>query len=203
MTDPLELALDRVMRHATDLASAWGSRARASTTVARERAILRLFGVTGLDHAGVPLASAVVERAMGEDPARLAGSIALPFAVALLEYDIPPQQLALDVANGAIDLAFESQLLADPDRRAVRFASMRSTASAAMRRTSVSAAARRSGSARSCDSKARSIAPFATSSATCCGGMSYSSNATAKGSAIEPARRAGSSPIARSTTCLL
>ena len=72
MTDPLAPALDRVLRHAADLAGAWGSRARTSTTVARERAILRLFGVTGLDRADVPLASAVVERAMGEDPARLA-----------------------------------------------------------------------------------------------------------------------------------
>ena len=143
MTDPLELALDRVMRHAADLASAWSSKARASTSVARERAILRLFGVTGLDHSGVPLASAVVERAMGEDPARLAGSIALPFAVALLEYDIPPQQLALDVANGAIDLAFESQLLADPDRRAAAETEVRRMAALAVERIDANRTARR------------------------------------------------------------
>ena len=118
MTDPLAPSLDRVLRLAGDLAGAWGARALASTTLARERAILRLFGVTGLDHAGLPLASAVVERALGNDQARLGGGIALPFAIALLEYDIPPQQLALDVTSGAIDLAFEAQLLRDPERRA-------------------------------------------------------------------------------------
>ncbi len=143
MTDPLAPALDRVMRHATDLAGAWGSRARASTTVARERAILRLFGVTGLDHAGVPLASAVVERAMGEDPARLGGGIALPFAVALLEYDITPQRLALDVANGAIDLAFEAQLLADPERRAAAETEVRRMAALAVERVDANRTARR------------------------------------------------------------
>ncbi len=134
MTDPLAVALDRVLQLASDLAGAWGSRARASTTVARERAILRLFGVSGLDHAGVPLASAVVERAMGEDPARLASGIALPFAVALLEYDIAPQQLALDVANGAIDLAFEAELLREPDRRAAAEGEVRRLATLAVER---------------------------------------------------------------------
>ena len=143
MTDPLELALDRVMRHATELASVWGSKARASTTVARERAILRLFGVTGLDHSGVPLASAVVERAMGEDPARLGSGMALPFAVALLEYDITPQQLALDVANGAIDLAFEAQLLADPERRAAAETEVRRMAALAVERIDANRTARR------------------------------------------------------------
>ncbi len=66
----------------------------------------------------MPLASAVVERAIGEDTALLARGIALPFAIALLEYDVSPHQLALDVASGAIDLAFEAKLLADPQRRA-------------------------------------------------------------------------------------
>ena len=42
--------LEAVLRRADDLAGAWGARARATTTPARERAVLRLFGVTGLDH---------------------------------------------------------------------------------------------------------------------------------------------------------
>jgi hypothetical protein len=112
------LRLDAVLRRAEDLAGAWGARARASTTPARERALLRLFGVGGLDRDGVPLASAVVERHVNGSRERLAAGIALPFAVALREYDISPQQLALDVAGGAIDLAFEAELLAEPDRRA-------------------------------------------------------------------------------------
>ena len=143
MTDPLAQSLDRVLRLAGDLAGAWGGRARASTTLARERAILRLFGVTGLDHAGLPLASAVVERALGNDPARLGGGIALPFAIALLEYDIGPQQLALDVTSGAIDLAFEAQLLRDPGRRADAEAEARRLAALATERIDANRTARR------------------------------------------------------------
>ena len=142
MTDPLASSLDRVLRLADDLAGAWGARARASTTLARERAILRLFGVSGLDHAGVPLASAVVERALGENPARLGGGIALPFAIALLEYDITPQQLALDVTSGAIDLAFEAQLLRDPGRRAAAEAEARRLAALAVERIDANRTAR-------------------------------------------------------------
>jgi hypothetical protein len=40
--------LDRLVARADALAGAWGARARASTTVGQERAILRLFGVQGL-----------------------------------------------------------------------------------------------------------------------------------------------------------
>ena len=143
MTDSLAPALDRVLRLAGDLAGAWGARARASTTVAQERAILRLFGITGLDHAGVPLASAVVERALGNDAARLGGGIALPFAIALLEYDVPPQQLALDVTSGAIDLAFEAQMLRDPERRAAAEAEARRLVALAVERIDANRTARR------------------------------------------------------------
>src|SRR5690606_27631900 len=92
---------------------------RASTTVGRERAMLRLFGVTGLDRAGRPLAGQVVDRYSGSDAGRLASGIALPFAMAPLEDDVGPQQLALDVASGAVDLALEAELLDRPDRRAM------------------------------------------------------------------------------------
>jgi hypothetical protein len=134
MTDTLASALERVLRLAADLAGAWGARARMSTTLARERAILRLFGVSGLDRADVPLASAVIERALGDDPGRLAGGIALPFAIALLEYDLTPQQLALDVTSGAIDLAFEAQLLRDPERRSAAEAEARRLATIGLKR---------------------------------------------------------------------
>ena len=46
--------LDRVVARAEALAGAWGARARASTTVGQERALLRLFGITGLDAKGRP-----------------------------------------------------------------------------------------------------------------------------------------------------
>ena len=143
MTDPLAASLDRVLQLAEDLAGAWGARARSSTTASRERAILRLFGVSGLDHTGVPLAAAVVERAVGDDAARLAGGIALPFSVALLEYDITPQQLALDVSSGAIDLAFEAQLLRDPERRRAAETEARRMAALAVERIDANRLARR------------------------------------------------------------
>jgi hypothetical protein len=134
--------LEAVLGRADDLAGAWGARARASTTPARERAILRLFGVGGLDRNEVSLASAVVERHVNGSPQRLAAGLALPFAVALLEYDISPSQLALDVANGAIDLAFEAELLEHPERRAAAEAEVRRLAQLALERIDANRMAR-------------------------------------------------------------
>jgi len=111
--------LDRLLERAETLAGAWGARARASTTVGQERAMLRLFGVSGLDRSGRPLAGAAVDRWLSGAHDGLGGGIALPFAMALLEYDLEPQQLALDVASGAVDLALEAELLREPDRRSV------------------------------------------------------------------------------------
>jgi len=111
--------LDQLVARAEALAGAWGARARASTTIGQERAILRLFGVSGLDAAGRPLAGATIDRWLASDRGALGAGIALPFAMALLEYDLDPQQLALDVASGAIDLSLESELLRERDRRMV------------------------------------------------------------------------------------
>lgn len=111
-------ALDRLATLADDLAADWTARGRARTTAGCERALLRLFGVDGLDRAGKPLAWSVVERYSGAAPERLADGVGLPFAIALLEYDVEPQELALDVAAGIVDLAFEGRLLDEPDRRA-------------------------------------------------------------------------------------
>src|SRR5689334_2889606 len=86
-----------LVSRAEALAGAWGARARGSTTIGQERAILRLFGVSGLDGAGRPLAGATVDRWLASDPRGLSSGVALPFAMALLEYDQEPQQLALDV----------------------------------------------------------------------------------------------------------
>lgn len=111
--------LDQLIDRAETLAGAWAGRARASTTVGRERALLRMFGVHGLDAAGRPLAWSVVDRYLAGGPGRLGGGIILPFAMALAEYDLDPQRLALDVASGAVDLAMEAALLREPDRRAI------------------------------------------------------------------------------------
>lgn len=112
-------SLDRLVLAAEAIAGAWGARARASTTVGQERAILRLFGVHGLDAAGTPLAGSAVNRWLAGEPGVLGAGIALPFAMALLEYDLEPLQLARDVASGAVDLALERATLREPDRRAV------------------------------------------------------------------------------------
>ena len=118
MSDGPWRRLDRLVGLAETLAGAWGPRARASTTPGRERAILRLFGVHDLDREGRPLSGEVVERYLRPSPDRLTGGLALPFAMALLEYDLAPQELALDVAADAIDLGLEAELLSEPDRRA-------------------------------------------------------------------------------------
>ena len=133
MTDPWG-PTDRLVQSAEALAGAWGGRARASTTVGQERAILRLFGVHGLDAAGSPLAGSVVNRWLTGEPRALAAGIALPFAMALLEYDQEPQQLARDVASGAVDLALETALLREPDRRAVAEAEAARLAATAIER---------------------------------------------------------------------
>ncbi|HEY7132732.1 MAG TPA: lysine 5,6-aminomutase subunit alpha [Candidatus Limnocylindrales bacterium] len=111
--------LDRLTERAETLAGAWTARARGSTTVGRERALLRMFGISGLDAAGRPLAWAVVDRYLAGGRDRLGGGIVLPFAMALAEYDLDPQRLALDVASGAVDLGMEAALLREPDRRAI------------------------------------------------------------------------------------
>ena len=54
--------LEALLGRATELAVAWGASAAASTTIGQERAILRLFGVSGLDRAGRPLGRRSVDR---------------------------------------------------------------------------------------------------------------------------------------------
>jgi hypothetical protein len=134
--------IDRLVEQAEAIAGAWGARARRSTTIGQERAILRLFGVSGLDAAGRPLAGTTVDRWLAGDPRGLGGGITLPFAMALLEYDLEPQQLALDVASGAVDLSLEVALLREPDRRAVAEVEARRLAAAALARIEAERTAR-------------------------------------------------------------
>src|SRR3954453_523885 len=128
---------------ATEIASSWGATAAGFTSVGQERAILRLFGVTGLDRGGRPLAAEVVSRYLGPDPRRLGGGIALPFAMAMAEYDLAPQELALEIAAGHVDLGLEAELLAEPDRRAVALANAAALARSAMERVDAKRTARR------------------------------------------------------------
>ncbi len=127
---------------ATALAAAWGAAAASVTTIGQERAILRLFGVSGIDRGSRPLAAEVVERYLGPAPDRLAGGVALPFAMAMAEYDLAPHDLALEVAAGNVDLALEAELLAEPDRRAVALADATRLARVAMDRVDANRVAR-------------------------------------------------------------
>lgn len=134
--------IDRLADRAATLAGAWAGRARASTTVGRERALLRMFGVTGLDAAGRPLAWAALDRYLASGPDRLGGGILLPFAIALAEYDLDPQRLALDVASGAVDLGLEAALLREPDRRGIAEDEARRLVAAALDRIDANRTAR-------------------------------------------------------------
>jgi len=104
---------EEVRDRALVLGRALAARARGRTSLACERAVLRLCGVGGLAVGGRPLALDVVDRLGGAGPGALGRGVGLPFAVASTEYGLDPQQLALDVAAGHIDLATEGELLAD------------------------------------------------------------------------------------------
>jgi D-Lysine 5,6-aminomutase TIM-barrel domain of alpha subunit len=143
MSGPGDLGpIDRLVELAETLAGAWGARARISTTGGQERALLRMFGVTGLDRAGRPLAAEVVDRFIAGRPDRLAGGVVLPFAAALLEYETSPQELALDVASGAVDLGLESEVLRDGERRAAVEAAARALGLSALERIDANRTAR-------------------------------------------------------------
>jgi hypothetical protein len=126
--------VDAVRRSAADLAGRLSATARRSATIAQERAMLRLIGVDGLDRSGRPLASSVAEAYCGQDRARLASGVLLPFVVALLEYDLAPRQLALDVASGVVDLGLEAELLSRPGRVAEAAAEARRLVGTALAR---------------------------------------------------------------------
>lgn len=135
--------LDELVARAASLAAAWGAAAASATSVGQERAILRLFGVAGLDRAGQPLATEVLDRYLAPDPGRLGGGIALPFAMAMAEYDLAPHQLALEAAAGNVDLGLEAELLAEPDRHAVALAEATQLARGALERIDANRTARR------------------------------------------------------------
>jgi hypothetical protein len=113
--DRLSRDVELVRRRAADLAARLSAAARGSASIAQERAVLRMLGVDGLDRAGRPLASSVSDRYCSELD-RLAGGVLMPLTVAMLEYDLPAREAALEVASGAIDLRLEAELLDRPDR---------------------------------------------------------------------------------------
>lgn len=138
----LEARAVELRERASTLAGPLHAAARASTTPACERAVLRLLGVGGLDGQGRPLAQEVIDRFAALGPARLGGGISLPFAAAAREYDLDPQELALEVAAGHVDLGLEAEVLRDPDRRAAAEATAREWLLAGWRRFAAQRTAR-------------------------------------------------------------
>ena len=104
---------EEVRDRALVLGRTLAARARGQTSLACERAVLRLCGVSGLAAGGRPLALEVVDRLGGAGPGALGRGVGLPFALASIEYGLDPRQLALDVAAGYINLATEGELLGE------------------------------------------------------------------------------------------
>jgi hypothetical protein len=89
------------------------------------------------------LAGTVVDRWLASGATSLGSGIALPFAMACLEYDLTPGELAMDVASGAVDLDLEAKLLSEPDRRAAAELEVARLGRAAIERIDANRTARR------------------------------------------------------------
>ncbi len=135
--------LQRLDDRARELAAAWSPRMLAATTIGRERALLRLLGVSGLDASGLPLAGSVVDHYVEGSRDRLAAGVSLPFALALVEYDVAPQRLAIDVASGLVDLVREAELLSDGEAHRQAEAALVSIVAGAVARMDANRTARR------------------------------------------------------------
>ncbi|MSQ84063.1 MAG: D-lysine 5,6-aminomutase subunit alpha [Myxococcales bacterium] len=102
------LSLDAAVVHncrqlAAKIASEVTAFSEAHSTVAIERTVLRLCGITGATAAGVPLVNVVV--AALEQVGELGNGIALPFFSAAVALDLTPQQLADVLADDASALS--------------------------------------------------------------------------------------------------
>ncbi len=85
----------------------------AHTTVAIERATLRLLGVDGVDEAGVPLPNRVVDSARSLLP----GGILRPFVTAMLRHQLDAQAVAEAIGRGELIL---HEVTGDDDAREKR-----------------------------------------------------------------------------------
>jgi beta-lysine 5,6-aminomutase alpha subunit len=91
----------------------------AHTTVAIERATLRLIGVDGVDEEGIPLPNRVVDSALPLLP----GGILRPLLATMLQYNISAQAAAEAVGRGELSLSgvrAEEVALAAIDAEAIR-----------------------------------------------------------------------------------
>ena len=102
---PLALDEARVSRAralARQIATEVQNRLAEQSTVAIERTVLRLFGVTGATADGEPLANRVVVEL--QQAGLLASGVSRPFCTALVATGLDAQALAQAVADGSVDL---------------------------------------------------------------------------------------------------
>jgi beta-lysine 5,6-aminomutase alpha subunit len=109
--------IDRCRECAGSIADQIMEHVRGVTTTTCERAVLRLLGVDGVDHAGVPLPNVVVDTA--HKAGLLADGIATRIAQAVASTGLRPQQVAEKVACRQMDLAGFGPAAGDCDRSAV------------------------------------------------------------------------------------
>jgi beta-lysine 5,6-aminomutase alpha subunit len=95
--------IDRGRHAAGDIADRMDQFIRQRTTVAVERTVLRLMGITGVDADDVPLANVVVDAAA--DAGLLGDGITRLMARAVLHTNRDPQAIAEAVASGDLSLA--------------------------------------------------------------------------------------------------
>ncbi len=107
--DPAKIS--RAREAAAQIADEMDGFIRARTTVALERATLRLYGVDGADDEGIPYPNLVLEAL--DEAGMLADGITLPFARALAHTGRSPQVIAEAIGRG--ELRFEDLPEVDHD----------------------------------------------------------------------------------------
>jgi beta-lysine 5,6-aminomutase alpha subunit len=114
--DPVTVARARTL--ARQIATEVQERLADRSTLAIERTVLRLFGVTGATEDGEPLANRVVMSLHQAD--LLARGVALPFCRAMALTGLDAQALAQAIADGRQDLRVHAEVLElTPEVRAV------------------------------------------------------------------------------------
>jgi beta-lysine 5,6-aminomutase alpha subunit len=105
---PIE-KIERAREHARSIADKVQSFILERTTDSVERATLRLMGLDGVGHDGVPLPNVLVESLKD----RLAGGVSAPVIGAMLAKNLDINEIARAVDEGAIDLNAQSPVSAE------------------------------------------------------------------------------------------
>lgn len=105
MTEKLDLdknIIDKARKAAQNIAGQLQKQIEVRTTVSVERTVARLFGIDGVDAAGVPLPNVLVDQVHAEG--ELNRGIAFWISNAMVYYGYSPQEIAEEVGRGNINL---------------------------------------------------------------------------------------------------